>query len=250
MLVMGRPQFATQDDAGIGDGIPPISEWQLDINAPVNDGIDLIDGHLDEAVGNVFVRLRHVFQRAQQISLPATQLHDLTCFVIHRLLLCAPSVPKLDTSTVTECLRYAIILFMFVIQGPTYYSHAVLLDTMIGHLKQNLKEYRSTPRTQDSLLVWILTAGMAASIGTQHYTFFVEAAQEASIVMQLNSWNDAFVHIERVLWLARPDSESIFRPHWEFVLGAGEEEAAAGQSGPLSNLPETPIERLGINSIS
>ncbi|KAI6779382.1 uncharacterized protein J7T54_005196 [Emericellopsis cladophorae] len=30
MIVTGAPQFDTQDDAGIGDGIPTLSDWQID----------------------------------------------------------------------------------------------------------------------------------------------------------------------------------------------------------------------------
>ncbi|KAG7127753.1 hypothetical protein HYQ45_012395 [Verticillium longisporum] len=58
MLIMGHPQFETQDDAGIGDGIPPIPEWQLE-PVGLDDGhVDLAPYEIDYAVSNVVGRLR------------------------------------------------------------------------------------------------------------------------------------------------------------------------------------------------
>ncbi|KAJ5553489.1 hypothetical protein N7494_002867 [Penicillium frequentans] len=90
MLIMGHPQFDTQDDVGLGDGIPCIPEWQLDPTA-LNDlsGFNNID--VDYDVWNVFIRLRSVLERSQRMPFSPTQLHDLTCFVVHRLLLSTPN---------------------------------------------------------------------------------------------------------------------------------------------------------------
>jgi hypothetical protein len=234
MLIMGHPQFATQDDLGAGDGIPPISEWQLDIE-PDDDAASI--GIDDAAVANVYARLRNVLRRARRTPLPATQLHDLTSFVVHRLLLTAG--PGASTAT-TECLRYGMVLFMFVVQGPTYYSHDVMLNTMIGHLGESLRAFVGSGHG-GALLVWLAAVGMAASVGTPHYYEFAEAARMArSSVQQLRGWADVCERLGEVLWLQRPDVEAVFRPHWDFVL-----EPSAGAE---VSLPRAVGEGLGLGA--
>jgi hypothetical protein len=217
---MGHPQFKTQDDFGIGDGIPPIPEWQLDPTA-LDDGLfDLSAIEVDYAVKNVFIRLRHVFQRARNLPFPATQLHDLTCFVIHRLLLSAPDTTLPELSPMTECIRYGIILYMFIAQGPTYYSHAVILNTIVTRFMEHLKHLASMARVYDSLNVWFSVVGMVASVGTVHHQWFIKRAQEIAASLQLANFDETLTHIETVLWLGKPQVEDVFRAHWEAVINA------------------------------
>ncbi|RDL36522.1 Uncharacterized protein BP5553_05874 [Venustampulla echinocandica] len=219
MIIMGHPQFETQDDFGIGDGIPPIPEWQLDSAAHCGHFCELsID--LDYTVRNVFIRLRNVFQRAQRTSFPTTRLHDLTCFVIHRLLLSASDTANPQPSPVTECIRYATILYMFIIQGPTYYSHAVIFNSIVTRFMERLKQLESTPRVCDSLALWLLTIGMVSSTSTTRYQWFMERAQAMSTPLQLGNWDDVLVRIKSALWLETPQCEDIFRPHWDAILSA------------------------------
>jgi hypothetical protein len=214
---MGRPEFETQDDVGIGDGIPPIPEWQLDSTALLDDLSEFtID--VDYAVRNVFIRLRNVFQRAQRIPFPTTRLHDLTCFVVHRLLLSASDTTNPRSSPITECIRYAIVLYMFIIQGPTYYSHAVILNTMVTRFMAHLKQLESTPRVYGSLDVWLLAIGMVTSTGTTHNPWFMETARAMAASLQLANCNDALIRIKSVLWLGTLRGEDIFRPHWDAIL--------------------------------
>jgi hypothetical protein len=228
MLIMGHPQFETQDDVGIGDGIPPIPEWQLDSTALHDDLSELSSIDVDYAVRNVFIRLRNVFQRAQQIPFPTTRLHDLTCFVVHRLLLSASDTANPQSSPITECIRYAIILYMFIIQGPTYYSHAVILNTIVARFGDNLKELESIPRECDLLDVWFLSIGMAASTGTTHYQWFMERARVVAASIQLGNWNDTLTGIKSVLWLETLQGEDIFRPHWDAILSGANQPGLPG----------------------
>lgn len=218
MLIMGHPQFATQDDFGIGDGIPPIAEWQLETTALDDSLYDLSTIEIDYAVKNVFDRLRNVFQRARTIPFPATQLHDLTCFVIHRLLLSAPNTTMPPLSPMTEAIRYGIILYMFIAQGPTYYSHAVILNTIVMRFLAHLEHLAATPRVYDSLDVWFVAIGMVASAGTAHYELFVKKAEEIAASLQLGSFHETLIHMKNVLWLEKPQGENVFRAHWDAVL--------------------------------
>ncbi|SPO00304.1 uncharacterized protein DNG_03149 [Cephalotrichum gorgonifer] len=220
MLVMGHPQFDTQDDAGIGDGIPPIPEWQLDLAAPYDNISELGDVDADYEVRNVFLRLRNIFQRAQRIPLPPTRLHDLACFVIHRLLPSASHTEDPRSSPITECIRFGIILYMFIIQGPTYFSHAVILNAVVTRLTKHLRRLESIPRPYDSLDVWLLAVGMVASTGTGHYRGFVERSRAVALSLDPGDWNDAFARVRNVLWLETAQGEDTFRSHWDAMLGA------------------------------
>ncbi|KAJ5545009.1 transcriptional regulator family: Fungal Specific TF [Penicillium sp. DV-2018c] len=220
MLIMGHPQFQTQDDFGTGDGIPPIPEWQLDPTA-LNAGLfDISATSVDYEVKNVFIRLRHVFQRARNIPFPTTQLHDLTCYVIHRLLLSTPDPTLPQLSPMTQCIRYGIILYMFIAQGPTYYSHAVILNTIVTRFMEQLQHIASPDPVYDSLDVWFSIVGMVASVGTVHHQWFIEKAQGIADSLQLANFDEILTHIKTVLWLEKAQVEDIFRAHWEASINA------------------------------
>ncbi|KAJ5762484.1 uncharacterized protein N7511_005866 [Penicillium nucicola] len=219
MLIMGHPQFETQDDTGIGDGIPPIPEWQLSSTALSENLYDVSNLELEDEVTNVFIRLRNVFQFAQKISIPSTRLHDLTCFVVHRLLLSAPGAESIMLSPMTECIRYAMILYMFLIQGPTYYSHAVFMNMTVTRLIRHLNQLESTRRVYDSLDIWMFSIGMVASTGTPNYSWFKERARRSSLSLQLDSCDAILFHVRRVLWLEMLQGENVFQPHWGTIFG-------------------------------
>ncbi|PQE26655.1 C6 zinc finger domain-containing protein [Rutstroemia sp. NJR-2017a WRK4] len=220
MLIMGHPQFETQDDVGVGHGIPPIPEWQLPSSADDDCLSELRSMYIDPEVENVFKRLRNIFQRASQTPLSTTRLHDLTCFVVHRLLLLAPDTANPSSSPFTECIRCAIILYMFIIHGPTYYSHAVILNKIVSQFVENLDKVDLEPRVYDSLIIWLLGIGMVASSGTVFYQRFTQKAHAASTSLQLVDSNAAVIRIKSILWLEMPLIEDAFRSHWGAVLNA------------------------------
>ena len=219
MLITGIPQFETQDDLGAGHGISSIPEWYL--NSPVrrhNPSV-LEDFITDEAVLNVFIRLRNVFERAQHVPLSTTQLHDLTCFVMHRLL-----PPKSDPTTssdspLTECMRYGIILYMLSIHGTTYYPHTFLLDQILTRLESQLAilDITQLPTYTPSFL-WLLTTAMAASTGTEHYQRLSGRARAVAMSLQLSAWKEIIRPVREVLWLESSQYEGLFQPHWDKIL--------------------------------
>ncbi|KAJ5521820.1 hypothetical protein N7527_005935 [Penicillium freii] len=234
MLIMGHPQFETQDDFGIGDGLPPIPEWQFDSAALDDQLFDLRPIDVDYAVKNVFNRLRNIFQRVRNIPFPATQLHDLTCFVIHRLLLSAPATTMPLPSSMTESIRYGIILYMFIAQGPTYYSHAVILNTILTRFMDNLDHLASTPCVYDSLDVWFAAVGMVASAGTAHHQQFMNRARDIAATLQLENFGDTLIHIKTVLWLEKPQSEDLFRSHWGTIFNPTDQSVVSDLSMSVS----------------
>lgn len=222
MLIIGHPQFETQDDNGVGCGIPPIPEWLLDTTVVYDELSEVFSVHIDPVVSNVFIRLRSVFERARRLPLPPTRLHDLTCFVVHRLLLPTSNTNITQLLPISECIRYAVVLYMFIIQGPTYFSHAVIFNTMVDRLGEHFKRLESTPRTHSSLDVWLLAVGMVASAGTSYSDWFVGKARAIAASLRIASSSDSLVRIKSVLWLEKSDGEVTFRIPWDNMLGNGD----------------------------
>lgn len=227
MLIKGHPQFATQDDVGIGDGIPPIPEWQLDMTVLPDRISELSSLAIDYSVWNVLIRLLNAFERAQNTPFPPARLHDLTCFVVHRLLSSAPDMSRTQSSPVSECIRYAIILYMFTIQGPTYYSHAVILNMIVGRFMEHLTRLYSTPHEPVSLDLWLLSNGLVASSGTPLYRWFTQRAGALATELQMTSWDEVLIRLKSILWLQTARAEGIFRLHWDAIL-----DGANGSSSP------------------
>ncbi|KKK25587.1 hypothetical protein AOCH_000080 [Aspergillus ochraceoroseus] len=219
MLIVGHPQFKTQDDVGIGDGIPPPTpEWQLG-SPPVENNLVELDNSLDidPEVRTVFLRVRHIFQRAQQSPLPTTRLHDLACFVVHRLLHSEPDMAAAKMSPMSECISYATILYMFIVQGPTYYSHAVIFRTIVTRLMHSLQNQLHVilPLSPNSIDVWLLAIGMVASTGTAQYPWYRDRSRAVAASLQLGDWSAVRLHIQSVLWVETLRGEDIFRSHWD-----------------------------------
>ncbi|KAF2191369.1 hypothetical protein K469DRAFT_732760 [Zopfia rhizophila CBS 207.26] len=209
LIVMQSPQFPTQKDSGVGDGIAPISQWHeaaTSLRDPVPPPLDNLD--LDPAIGEILFRLRNLFHEPRRFDLSNTDLHDLTCFVLHRLLLWSPQSTHRDISpapAISECVRYAVALYMLIIHGPTYFSHARLQYNTTLQLRAHLEgSLASLLLSYGSLALWLLSVGMVASDGTPECHWFTTQAGTAI---------SSFVSI----WLKTQQAEYLFRQRWEEV---------------------------------
>ncbi|KAH0499719.1 hypothetical protein TgHK011_006894 [Trichoderma gracile] len=233
MLVMEAPQFPTKDDAGDGDGISAIPQWQLaTIDAESQD--ELV-GTLDitPAMNDILSRLRRILHYSWHMSLTNTQLHDLTCFVVHKLLLLprfAETITDADAQAnpvqlaASECLRYATALYMLIIHGTTYYSHAGLANAIIHQLRYHLVallEATAATSTTDHgyspLKIWALSVGMVASAGNglnRDREWFTDQARATAAALGVRKWDDVVSHLQAILW-ARMPQEELFRQEWE-----------------------------------
>lgn len=219
MLIMRRPQFETQDDFGTGSGIPPIPEWQIDPLITNADMWCVHEGRCDINIKNVLMRLRSIFHQKKHMPLEPSCLHDLTCFVVHRLLSTAPNPQATLSKPYSECIRYAMSSYMFIVQGPTYYSHALLLQDLMGRYINCLEQTESRSRFFDELDVWLHAIGLVGTSGTTDYEWFASRTGIISSRLALSTWDDVFFHIKKVLWLDLLHVEAIFRSHWEPAFG-------------------------------
>ena len=213
MLIIGVPQYETQNDDGSGDGISPIPEWSVTRSI---DPTALSEGDVAPDTWNVFTRLYGIFHRANRTPLPLLRLHDLTCFVVHRLL--SPPASELPSSTNSDSIRCATILYMLILQGPIYYSHAAIMYKTAARLLMQLQG-RAPSQASGQLDSWLVAVGLVASHNTQSYEPFQDMVRSLSRVLGLQSWKEASSVVKSVLWLEAPHTEHVFQSHWDIALG-------------------------------
>lgn len=220
MLVMEAPQFQTQDDSGLGSGLGPILQWQLASTGTDSQDRTLDDLDVDPAIGNILIRLRRIFRQPWDSRLTNTELHDLTCFVVHRLLLLPlASAANPERSAVSECLRYAMALYMLILHGTTYYSHLNLANTIMSQLKLHLEGLAQTKHIYAPLGIWVLSVGMATTIGTTDRQWLMDRAFAATTALGLCVWDDVLVRLKSILWMGT-QQEELFQQKWEEIFKA------------------------------
>jgi hypothetical protein len=217
MIAMQAPQFSAQDDSGQGDGVAPIPQWFEAAN--YSEGLDSPPfDTMEQAVCDTLRRLRVLFHQPERFHLATTDLHDLTCFAMHRLL-----GLKVDPNNgngshapaMAESVRLTIALYLLLVHGPTYYSHAGLQYTLTLQLKTHLEDCLATIlHVHGPLAIWLLSIGMVSSTGTPQHDWFEANANEAATTLNLNTWEDVLVCIKQVLWLEKQWVEHIFQQNW------------------------------------
>lgn len=236
MLVTGHPQFRTQNNRGRGSGIPVIPEWLLEPSYDTNGLPEDIRDDIDDAAWDVFMRLRNIFKSTSARAFGNTRLHDLACFTIHRLLPSAAELEEASFSPLTECLRYSIIIYMFVMQGPTYYSHDVILDTVLSRLSTHMDLSWAAKQMYNVLDVWFLAVAMVAASGTRHYDGFEAKARIVASTLELDIV-DVKKHIRGVLWLNKEGAERQFLWHWAGLTAIKGRDSFTGLVSSYANLP-------------
>lgn len=219
---MQSPQFPTQDDADVGNGIAPISQWHeaaQNLSKQITPALNHL--HLDPSIGDILFRLRNLLHKPQSLDLSNDDLHDLTCFVVHRLLHLSPLSIQPSTSNTTAtsgCFQCAIALYMLTIQGPTYFSHTRLQYDLTLRLKTHLEGLiDSLPLTHGSLTIWLLSIGIVASNGTPESNWYSTQARTAAATLELCTWDDIYICLQDILWLKVQRVNHIFRNKWEEI---------------------------------
>jgi hypothetical protein len=218
LLVTGSPQFKTQDDLGGGNGISAIQQWQRPFSSETKQQnlLDFNNLGFDPALCNIVNRLRSVLHDPEILSV--THLHDLTCFTLHRLM----SLPPLrgvesPSQSLSECLRLAVSAYLFILQGPTYYSHAHILNALAIKLASHLSPLSPLVECQDSLLLWLISVGAVALADMKETNWFRVQAAAVSAALDIQCWNAIETHLKRVIWL-ETRSQPIFQQVWEEIL--------------------------------
>ncbi|KAF2622230.1 hypothetical protein BU25DRAFT_213188 [Macroventuria anomochaeta] len=221
MIVMQTPQFPAQDNLGCGDGIAPISQWyeatsNIRVLAPTVLDIPLLDPDITDAL----CRLHNLFD-SSQYTLSSTDLHDLTCYVVHKLLLWTPQ-PQLNSFlcdlTASGIVRHALVLYLLIIHGPTYFSHARLQYATALKLQAQMEHaWFNMLFSHGSLALWLLSVGMVASDGTPEGQWFVTQARIAAGALNLQTWDDIVVRFKEIVWLNSRTAEPMFQRKWQEV---------------------------------
>jgi hypothetical protein len=222
MIALMSPQFATQDDNGRGDGIPPISQW-IEL---ANDGHEIAlpplnTLELEPAVETILGRLHILFHGYNGLQLTTTDFHDLVCFLLHRLLDQAAHAGHSDSTSAlstSDCVRHALALYLLIVHGPTYFSHARLQYTVALQLQERLDDLLDTMLlTNPQLAIWTLSVGMVAAYGTQECQWFTAQTARAVSVLGIHGWEDVLSLLREILWLEDHPTEQTFQQAWQAV---------------------------------
>lgn len=221
MIVMQSPQFGTQDNNGCGDGIAPIQDWyKATDNVHISTPTILDTPLLDPDITDILCRLHNLFDQ-NQYTLTSTDLHDLTCYVVHKLLLWAPQPQLVQLPcdlVISGIVRHALVLYMLIIHGPTYFSHARLQYATALKLQAQLEHiWYTILLSHSSLTMWLLSVGMAASDGTPEGQWFNSQARTAARTLNLQTWDDVVVCLQEIVWLDLHKAEIIFQQKWQEV---------------------------------
>ena len=227
MLVKGSPQFDTQDDFGRGDGISSIPQWPYSSNQfqqkPGMLNLDSFD--LDTELQNILHRLRDISCQPSTTDssnvptiLSPSDLHDLTCFVLHKLLRSPLITMDSQQTILSKCLRYATSIYMLIIHGPTYFPHTVILQSLVQQLKYYLSFILSSG-LQHQFGVWLINAGMVGSLATSESRWFLDQASTLRAGLNFQSWEDIKLCLESVLWL-QTGTGTLFRQAWEGIFAS------------------------------
>jgi hypothetical protein len=165
---MQSPQFDTQNDPLVEDGIHSIPQWRAAMTMTADQHpLCLIELDLDPDIRDVFLRLRNVFIASVPRGLSTTDLHDLTIFLLHKLLAWSPQATQShssDSVATSQCVRYALVLYMLIIHGPAYFSHAHLQINLVSQFKTNLEGILAPLSAYHRpLALWMLLVGLTAS---------------------------------------------------------------------------------------
>ncbi|OAL48431.1 hypothetical protein IQ07DRAFT_513622 [Pyrenochaeta sp. DS3sAY3a] len=223
MIVMQSPQFPIQDHFGDGEGISPIPQWHQAKprdRDPITSPLDNFS--LDPAISDTFFRLHSLLHDPQLFAMSSTDLHDLACFVLHKLLSEPIQPENLDEyppSATSECLRYAMVLYVLIIHGPAYYSHSELQYNTTMRLKLHLGEYFALLQPEHGqLTLWLLSIGAVASENTNNSEWYMTQARRTAIALHASTWEDIKNHLQKVLWFDIPHAEYDFQRRWTEIF--------------------------------
>jgi hypothetical protein len=229
MLVMESPQFQTQYDNGSGHGISKTPQWELISLQEVQtqDPLYLSTLDVDPEIQRTLTSLRIFFGKCGSAQgstsarldtrLDTTDLHDLACFILHKLL--ATHSFQVPTTSISECIRFASSIYMLVIHGPTYYSHAAILRKLVLKLQYYMQRLTLPAATHRSLQIWLFSIGIVASLGTPEYAWFAKQTAALSTSLNPRSWQSVKPLLKNVLWIDN-GYEILFRQAWEQVFAA------------------------------
>lgn len=218
---MQTPQFPVQDDSGPADGIAPIPRWYQASSNVINSVPTVLHTPLlDPEIADVLFRLHYLFD-SNQYKLSSNDLHDLTCYVIHKLLLWQP---KLQSDRVmcdlaaSGIVRHATVLYLLIIHGPTYFSHARLQYATALKLQAQMEySWFKMLFNHGALTLWLLSIGMVASDGIPEGQWFTSQARKAVETLDLRTWDDIVARLRSILWLDSTAAALSFQQKWQEV---------------------------------
>lgn len=228
LLVTGYPQFQLHDDTCYSEEAT-LTNNTKETNTRVHDELDFAAMDIDPAVASVLTRLRDTLHRGGTQATPnnstissISDRQDVASLAIHRLLLITPCPVEMDSDSAitSETIRYGASIFMFIVHGPTYYSHLSILKELVCKLKSCLTSMLAAQGSHPTLMLWLVSVGMISSIGTQENEWFIFQASIISLKLGYWKWEDVETSLKRVLW-HDGTAGTMFQQAWRPILDSG-----------------------------
>ena len=228
MLVTEAPQFPLIAEPSIESNLSTeelfaTNIWGLSDN-------DHVHAAIEPEILETFALIQTFFARKQLKPQRSVALHDVTGFIVQKLLLCTPLTnlgKDMDValskspSPLSKCFSFSLALYMLFVHGRTYYSHADLAQRLAAEVREHwaLTLQQSWCYTTFNILrPWILSVSLVAVEKPSNYEWFQEEARNAADALGLSTWEDVLLHLERVLWWSSLECSEFVRQSWLDIL--------------------------------
>ncbi|KAJ4338685.1 hypothetical protein N0V87_003809 [Didymella glomerata] len=130
--------------------------------------------------------------------------------------------PELQTDgvmcdlTTSGIIRHATVLYLLIIHGPTYFSHAHLQYATALKLQAQMEySWLNMLFNHGNLTLWLLSVGMVAAAGIPEGQWFTSQAHKAAEALDLRTWDDVVCRLRGIVWLDSAAAESSFQQKWQ-----------------------------------
>jgi hypothetical protein len=218
---MTEPQFPPVQIADMDEE----SQWLQDAFTPSRDPnlLDFEAFGVVKTVSNIMLEIRHAScsysTSLTDVAAPdSTFVQSLMCSILQRLLFLWPLVEDGPLVVcISECCRLAASLLLCLPWVGNYPDPTFMINALLYKLKASLGCMVSPARTENQLLVWLLSVGGVLAYKIPERGWFVSQLVEVVTDLDIKSWDAMKGFLLKVLWFD-PFCESPFRLLWEEVI--------------------------------
>ncbi|KIM93359.1 hypothetical protein OIDMADRAFT_61697 [Oidiodendron maius Zn] len=199
-------QFRSEEPIDLYD--PP--QWPLEIFEPAQ-AVSLVDFNtygICKRVSDILLEIRylsHFSAQSHDIASPileARDIHGKAYSILQRLLQTKSDAdPGSHTTCITECCRFAAMIFLLLAFENQYLNQTLLVNFLAHKLRSSLESIISCSLNESNkLLVWSLSVGGIAVLNLPtERDWFVSHLAESAAELNLKSWDEMKSCLEEVI---------------------------------------------------
>ena len=206
-------QFLPEEQIDLYD--PP--QWPLEIFEPAQ-AVSLVDFNtygICKRVSDILLEIRylsHFSAQSHDIASPileARDIHGKAYSILQRLLQTKSDAdPGSHTTCITECCRFAAMIFLLLAFENQYLNQTRLVNFLAHKLRNSLESIISCSLNESNkLLVWSLSVGGIAVLNLPtERDWFVSHLAESAAELNLKSWDEMKSCLKEIIWIDAIDS--------------------------------------------